>query len=123
MDLFVHVLAAGLVAEGVARVRRRGGITPRLGPRLGAALALGAASHLGLDALPHFGFLPSIAVWTWMPQGWLVRALGGGLLAFGFVIANAGKNWPVVIAACVGAVVTAAVWLGAQLAMPVTLAF
>jgi len=102
LDLFAHVLAAGLVAEAVARAPRLG--RPRGGMRVAAAVALGAASHLALDAVPHFGFLPHLFVWTWMPHAWLVRPLVGGLITFLALVLKGGSNWPLVVAACVGAV-------------------
>jgi hypothetical protein len=107
LDLFAHVLAAGLVAEGVARVP----LPPKLGggaglrfARLCATFFLGSFSHLALDLSPHFGFLSHIAVWTSLPHGWLVRPVVGGAIALGFVLLHAGKNRVVASFACAGAI-------------------
>lgn len=103
LDLFAHLLAAGLVAEGLARARPHDLSLPTRALRGGAALGLGALSHLALDALPHFGFLPHVYAWTWMPHGWLVRPIVGGLFAFGFLVAKGRRNLGLVVTACVGA--------------------
>ena len=107
LDLFAHVLAAGLVAEGVARVpipRKLGsGTGPRLG-RLCITFFLGSVSHLALDLSPHFGFLAHIAVWTSLPYGWIVRPIVGGLVALAFVLLHAGQNRLVASFACAGAI-------------------
>jgi hypothetical protein len=107
LDLFAHVLAAGLVAEGVARVpvprKLAVGGAPRFA-RLCVTFFLGSFSHLALDLSPHFGFLSHIAVWTSLPHGWIVRPVVGGLVALGFVLLHAGENRLVASFACAGAI-------------------
>ena len=106
MDLFTHVLAAGLVAEGVARVPRE----RHLPLPAGVALApltffLACLSHFWLDRLPHFGFVPHLtSVWGALPYAWLVRPVVGGLLALGFLLALAEGNRALVLVAAAGAV-------------------
>ncbi len=64
----------------------------------------GGVSHLALDALPHFGFLPHVIVWSFLPHAWIVRPVVGGALAVAFVVAKAEKNRTVALVACAGAI-------------------
>ncbi|MBK6460083.1 MAG: hypothetical protein IPF92_03620 [Myxococcales bacterium] len=105
MDLFTHVLAAGLVAEGVARVPRERHLpvpaTVALGP---LTFFLASLSHLALDRIPHFGFVPHLlSVWGALPHAWLVRPVVGGLLALAFLLALGGGNRGIVLVAAAGA--------------------
>lgn len=64
----------------------------------------GGLSHLALDALPHFGFLPHVVVWSFLPHAWIVRPVVGGVLAVAFVVGKAEKNRVFALVACAGAV-------------------
>lgn len=72
--------------------------------RLVSAFFVGGLSHLALDALPHFGFLPHVVVWSFLPHAWIVRPVVGGALAMAFVVAKAEKNRSVAFVACAGAI-------------------
>ena len=61
-------------------------------------------SHLALDALPHFGFLPHVVVWSFLPHAWIVRPVVGGALAMAFVVAKAEDCRAVALVACAGAI-------------------
>jgi hypothetical protein len=61
-------------------------------------------SHLALDAVPHFGFLPHVVVWSFLPHAWIVRPVVGGTLAMAFVVAKAEKCRTVAFFACAGAI-------------------
>lgn len=110
LDLFTHILAAGLVAEGVARAPRERLATLPIPVPANVALApltffLSSLSHMALDWVPHFGFVPHLnTVWAALPYAWLVRPVVGGLLALGFLLALAEGNRALVVVASAGAV-------------------
>ncbi|HRG98692.1 MAG TPA: hypothetical protein PLR99_20715 [Polyangiaceae bacterium] len=106
MDLFTHVLAAGLVAEGVARVpRERHAPLPASVALAPLTFFLASLSHLALDRVPHFGFVPHLtSVWSDLPHAWLVRPVVGGLLALGFLLALAEGNRALVLVGAAGAI-------------------
>ncbi len=102
MDLFTHVLAAGLIAELITRApgsarRHRALVVP-------VAFFAGGLSHLALDAVPHFGFVPHLLVWGSVPHAWLIRPVLAGLLAMVFVVVHAEGNRSVAASAAVGAI-------------------
>lgn len=71
----------------------------------GAFAFFGAGlSHLALDAVPHFGFLPHVVVWSFLPHAWIVRPVVGGALAMAFVVAKAEKCRAIAFVACAGAI-------------------
>jgi len=107
VDLFAHVLAGGLVAEGLRRIRWPGRATASkvaVGLGLTGAFFAGALSHLALDRLPHFGFLPHVLVWSSIPHAWLVRPVVGGMLALAFVMHEARTRPWLPAAASLGAI-------------------
>jgi len=84
MNTLTHVAAGGLVCQAVLFVDAKFGsrLPTRWRPWLWAVagLILGAASHLWLDALPHYNWVVYMKWLNGLPYHWLIRNALFGLV-------------------------------------------